>query len=144
MSGGRSGSSIRKCYSSTTTTPGEKKEKKEKQTHLTKISVVFMVRVQLGHTDKICHALIGRRGSPSLQICILLRSEDSASTCDIIVCVSSYPNPDDIGTRGFDEQIGFMSDPPFIDKDDRCSHRHGEPASDVNAVNCYLLTALFF
>lgn len=83
-------------------------EKKEKHTHsaretLTKICVDFMARVQLGHADKIRHALIGRRGSPSLQIHILLRSEDGSSTCDIIVCMCLDLNPDDIGTRGFHE-----------------------------------------
>ncbi len=94
----------------------------------------------------IQRALIGRRGSPSLQIHTLLRSEDSTSTCDIIVsdCTCLRMNVDDIGTRGFEEQIGFMSDLLLIDKDDRCSHRHGGPDSDVNTVNCYLLTVLLF
>lgn len=94
----------------------------------------------------ILRALIGGRGSPSLQIHTLLRSEDSASTCDIIVsdCACLRMNVDDTGTRGFEEQIGFMSDLLLIDKDDRCSQRHGGPDSDVNTVNCYLLTVLLF
>lgn len=94
----------------------------------------------------IRRAVIGRRGSPSLQIHTLLRSEDSTCTCDIIVsdnmCLSI--DVDDIGTRGFEEQIAFVSDLLLIDKDDRCSHRHGGPDSDVNTVNCYLLTVLLF
>lgn len=94
----------------------------------------------------IRHALIGRRGSPSIQIHTLLGSEDIASTCDIIVsgsvCLSM--DVDDIGTRGFKEQIAFVSDLLLIDKDDRCSHRLGGPDSDVNTVNCYLLTVLLF
>lgn len=89
-------------------------------------------------------ALIERRGSPPLQIRTVLRSEDSTSTCDIIVSDCLCMNVDDIGTRGFEEQIGFMSDLLLIDKDDRCSHRHGRPDSDVNTVNCYLLTVLLF
>lgn len=94
----------------------------------------------------IQRVLIGRRGSLLLQIHTLLRSEDSAGTCDIIVsdCTCLRMNADDIGTRGLEEQIGFMSDLLLIDKDDRCSHRHGGPDSDVNTVNCYLLTALLF
>lgn len=94
----------------------------------------------------IQRALIGRRGSPSLQIHTLLRSEDSTSTCDVIVseCTCLCMNVDDIGTRGFEEQIGFTSDLLLIDKDDRCSHRHGGPDSDVNTVNCYLLAVLLF
>lgn len=94
----------------------------------------------------IQHALIGRRGSASLQIRTLLRSEDSTSTCDVIVSGSmrSRMDVDDIGTRGFKEQIAFMSDLLLIDKDDKCLHRHGGPDSDVNTVNCYLLTVLLF
>ena len=94
----------------------------------------------------ILHALIGRRGSPSLQIHTLLRSEDSTSTCDFVVsdCMCLRMNVDDIGTRGFEEQIGFMSDLLFIDKDDRCSNRHGGLDSDVNTVNCYLVAVLLF
>lgn len=94
----------------------------------------------------IQRALIGRRGSPPLQIYTLLRSGDSVSTCDIIAsdCACLRMNADDIGTRGFEGQIGFMSDLLLIDKDDRCSHRHGGPDSDVNTVNCYLLTVLLF
>lgn len=91
-------------------------------------------------------ALIGRRGSQFLQIQTLVRSEDSTSTCDTVVseCECLRMNVDDIGTQGLEEQIGFMSDLLLIDKDDRCSHRHGGPDSDVNAVNCYLVTVLLF
>lgn len=42
------------------------------------------------------------------------------------------------------EQIGFMSDPLLIDKDDRCLHGHGRRDSDVNTVNCYLPVVLLF
>lgn len=77
---------------------------------------------------------------------MLLRSEDRTGTCDIIVteCLGLDLNSDDIRARGFREQIRFMSDPLLIDKDDRCSQRHGEPDSDVNTVNCYLLAELLF
>lgn len=89
----------------------------------------------------IRHALIGGRGSPPLQLHTLLRSEDSASTCDIIVSDCAH----ECGRhRGSEEQIGFMSDLLLIDKDDGYSRRHGGPDSDVNTVNCYSLTVLLF
>lgn len=58
----------------------------------------------LGHADMIRRALIGRRGSPSLQIHTLLRSEDSTSTCDIVLrgdCKCLRMNADDIRDKRF-------------------------------------------
>lgn len=112
-----------------------------------KLALFLMVRVQPGARwhDSVCFNWEKRKSTFAKPPSSEVRGEHEAPvTLSFVTTRTCVWMQMTRGQEVVEEQIGFTSDILLIDKDDRCSRKHCGPDSDVNAVNCYLLTVLLF